>query len=521
MQVGWWTAVLLACPAAFGQQPGYCALCDAALHGDVATARQLLDGGADANARDQAGWTPLMLAASMTARRGSGDFLATAKLLLERGADPNLPDGTGRTALLESTLSHASESGIILVPEPLVELLLASGANVNAQAADGATALQQVAGQWASQPGVVRMLLKHGARPNLANQEGRTALMLAAMRGKTETMTLLRSSGADAGLKDSQGKTALDLAVEEGFPEAAALLPAKDPTTAGATFRQARDNALLRHVRAGELKAATDLLAQGADPNAGSDRGAPALVTASGNILGLGLVRLLLEKGAAVNAASSDGTTALMMAAARFNPQVCELLLAHGAVIDARDAQGNTALLRATAFADSFEEDRWHLVRRLLDKGADPKAKNNAGATALMLAAGHACTPAMEALLEHGAEVNARDRAGKTALMIAVRRAHVDAVQLLLDHKAEIDARDNAGRSVLLASIDAPNRFSYQDQEIYSFEIFRLLIESGSNVNVADNEGNTPVLAASRRGYSDAVKLLIEHGAAGHSGNPR
>jgi hypothetical protein len=47
-------------------------------------------------------------------------------------------------------------------------------------------------------------------------------------------------------------------------------------------------------------------------------------------------------------------------------------------------------------------------------------------------------------------------------------------VKLLLDRKADVNARDNLGRSVLLKSIDAPDRFSYQEQEKYSFEIFRL-----------------------------------------------
>jgi ankyrin repeat protein len=68
----------LACAPAFAQPVGSNALSDAALRGDAITARKLLDGGADPNARDEAGSTPLMYAVSMTARRASGgDFLAT------------------------------------------------------------------------------------------------------------------------------------------------------------------------------------------------------------------------------------------------------------------------------------------------------------------------------------------------------------------------------------------------------------------------------------------------------------
>ena len=182
-----WLALRLACAPAFAQPAGSNALSDAALRGDALTARKLLDGGADPNARDELGSTPLMNAVSMTARRDTGgDFLATAKLLLERGADPNLTNPAGRTALLDATVGYASESGIVLVPEPLVELLLRAGADVDAQASDGTTALHQVAGQFASQPRLIRMLLDHGARQNLADKEGRTALMRAAMLGRTE-----------------------------------------------------------------------------------------------------------------------------------------------------------------------------------------------------------------------------------------------------------------------------------------------------------------------------------------------
>jgi ankyrin repeat protein len=275
----------------------------------------------------------------------------------------------------------------------------------------------------------------------------------------------------------------------------------------------ARNSALLRHIRASEEEAAGEMLAQGADANATDHQGTPALVVAAGNPAMRGIVGLLLEKGAAVNAEDGEGTTALMAAADHHGVEACELLIAHHAAIDSRDAHGNTALLRAAASADNFLEERFHLLRLLLDKGADPNAKNDSGVTALMLAAARASSPALQILLDRGAEVNARDRIGRTALTIAVRQGDADPVQLLLEHKADPNARDQAGRSVLLASIDAPDHFSYQNQEMYSFAVFQLLIENGARVNVADNEGITPLLVAVQRGYWEAVRLLVERGA--------
>ena len=194
-----------------------------------------------------------------------------------------------------------------------------------------------------------------------------------------------------------------------------------------------------------------------------------------------------------MNAADGEGTKALMAAADAFGLEASELLIAHGGSLGVRDAHGNTALLRAAASADSFLKERRPLLRLLLDKGAAAKAKNDSGVTALMLAAMRG-SPALGILLDRGAEVSARDGAGRTALMRAVTQGDASLVKLLLDRQADASARDRAGRSVLLASIDAPDHFSERSQVKYPFEIFRLLMENGSRVDMADEEGNTPLL---------------------------
>lgn len=506
----WTAAIVLACPL-FGQQP--VTLSDAAMRADAAAARKLLDAGADPNQRDEYGLTPLMQAASLTARH-SGDFVAVAKLLLDRGADPNARSAQGRTAFLDATLGYASESGILPVSQPLVELLLNAGSDINAQSVDGTAALHQVAGQWASQPRIVEFLLDRGGRLDARNHDGRTPLMVAAMHGRTIIVTLLRRRGADPALQDLHGMTALDLAVEAGFPDTVAVLQAGLPRARAAEMlRKSRDRGLLRAIRSTDYQAAHDLLEHGASPNAGAGEGEPALVQAAANSSGESLVRLLVEKGAVVNAADRDGLTPLMAAAGHYGHEECALLLAHGAAVEARDAHGNTALLRAAAQADGSMEARWGLVRLLLDKGADPKAANDSGVTALMRAAERASVPALQALLDRGAEVHARDRDGRIALLIAVRRGDPEPVELLLDRHAEVNARDRSGRSVLLAAIDAPEHFSYQDQERFSPQIVRMLLRRGADPNLADDQGDTPLEAARRRGYAEAVAMLHAAGA--------
>ncbi|MGH9846685.1 MAG: ankyrin repeat domain-containing protein [Blastocatellia bacterium] len=77
-----------------------------------------------------------------------------------------------------------------------------------------------------------------------------------------------------------------------------------------------------------------------------------------------------------------------------------------------------------------------------MDKGADPNAKNNVGATALMLAAGdHA---KVKLLLNKGADVNARSNSGATVLIIAaVYAGAADTVRALLDKGVDANAKDS------------------------------------------------------------------------------
>jgi ankyrin repeat protein len=91
------------------------------------------------------------------------------------------------------------------------------------------TALMWVAGHGRDVPpreGVetARLLLAHGARLDLADNRGRTALMIASATGHLPMVELLRAAGADPALRDLTGRTARDLALEEGRREVVEFL---------------------------------------------------------------------------------------------------------------------------------------------------------------------------------------------------------------------------------------------------------------------------------------------------------
>lgn len=95
-------------------------------------------------------------------------------------------------------------------------------AEVDHQDQDGRTALQVAAGL--GHPPVVKALIAAGADVNKPTKEGMTALMLAASVGNTEMVEILLDAGANPELQDGVGTTALLAAAYNGFPQVVEVL---------------------------------------------------------------------------------------------------------------------------------------------------------------------------------------------------------------------------------------------------------------------------------------------------------
>ena len=183
----------------------------------------LLERGADVNLTDPDGATALVLAII----NYHYDFAA---MLLEHGADPNIADTTGMAALYAAvdidTLPWMFGRPEIAQPSKitavrLIEMLLEHGANPNARL----TAVQM---QRAHTDG----------DPSLG--VGSTAFMRAAKAGDTPVMKLLLAHGADPNLVQKNGNTALMLAAGLGYRDGNMAVPTRDRgTTAGNPRRRA------------------------------------------------------------------------------------------------------------------------------------------------------------------------------------------------------------------------------------------------------------------------------------------
>jgi ankyrin repeat protein len=106
----------------------------------------------------------------------------------------------------------------------VAEYLIKAGAHVNSKSNNGLKAAPIQSAAAGGHKKIVKMLLEHGADPNIREQAGYTPLHAAAQNGDEQLIRILLYGGADLTLTSNNGKTALDLAMEAGHAKATLLL---------------------------------------------------------------------------------------------------------------------------------------------------------------------------------------------------------------------------------------------------------------------------------------------------------
>ena len=239
-------------------------------------------------------------------------------------------------------------------------------------------------------PAAILRLLDEGASVDARDKDGSTLLIQEAeYEGVAATVKVLLEHGADVNAKDKDGNTPLIEAAQHSDPDVVALL----------LEHGANVNVDINGIPA-PLWAAIG----GDDQHDASTRIQNATV--------------LLEHGADFQSCGEDGVTPLMQVAQDDDMvPVLKLLLAKGARIDARDSTGETALY----YAGGAEES----MATLLDHGANIDTRDNEGKTPLMHAAEYGHRKTIAFLLARGAKVNSKDKHGLTALGYAMRSTYI------------------------------------------------------------------------------------------------
>jgi ankyrin repeat protein len=245
------------------------------------------------------------------------------------------PNKGDKARVVNPPLYYASLAGL----QRSVKILLDSGADVDARARDGGTALTLAAEN--GHEAVVRLLLEYRADVNAEARYGGTALTWAAKNGHEAVVRLLLKHRADVDAKGHYGRTALTLAAENGH-EAVVRLLLEHRADVDARLGYG-GTALTRAAENGHEAVVRLLLEHRADVDVKDDYGGTALTRAAENGHEA-VVRLLLEHRADVDARDGDGGTALTWAAENGHEAVVLLLVEHRADVDARDGDGGTAL---------------------------------------------------------------------------------------------------------------------------------------------------------------------------------
>ena len=435
----------------------------ASINGDAAIIAALLKAGADANEHLPLGRTPLMAAS----RTGNVEAI---QVLLDHGADVN-----ARETLRGTTpLMWAADEGHAAA----IQLLIQRGADFKARSDMTERGRGPALGK-ANDP------RKQVAAQGRALAAGRALDLrdLSALRGDNNGIGGQGAGGIARGGRTRGGRAPNGRAtdgVDQGFDQN------DDGAVAAFGFRgrpAPKDGGaltpLVYAVRADDLDSVKVLLAAGADLNQVTGYGwSPLLVATQNRYYRLGAY--LIDHGADVNLANHGGWTPLYLATDNRNIEsgdypvrkgdmdhldFIKLLLDKGANVNARmkdstetrtvftnqwlDENGATAFLRASQSGDLV------LMKLLLAHGADPKIGTVLHVTALEVAAGvgwvegityewspEATLEAVKMLLDLGLDVNAQADTGRTALHGAAHKGRTDIIQVLVDHGAKLDVRD-------------------------------------------------------------------------------
>ena len=282
----------------------------------------LIKSGAKVNGMDGFGYTPLLYAVDK-------EQVNCVSALVSAGADVNI---SGKYREQESPLFVASKHGNC----EIVKILIDAGADVNETDSQGNSPLIHAAKEGknlsnlrlpsakVTQPSnyltCLGLLLVAGADVNMANKNGRTALLLATARGNIKSMEFLLEAGSDINWKDRNRMTAL-MYVARNWEDYIKKRIVSDPSTfmkllldAGAHVNNAKktgSTALMEAANSGETVCLSMLLKSGADVNLTDRRGLTALMMA----LDRGTVTTLVQHGAPVNWANDEGLTPLLYVA--------------------------------------------------------------------------------------------------------------------------------------------------------------------------------------------------------------
>ena len=478
---------------------------------------------------------------------------AAVRSLLEKKADVNAPQADGATAIQWAAYRNDPE---------MADLLIRAGANVKAANHDGATALYlaSIAG---SAP-MMDKLLKAGADVNERGPEGETPIMLAARNGRVDALKVLLDHNADVNATDKlRGTTALMWASEQVHPDAVKLLIEHGANVAASSNVDTKGNrAYLAPTISQRLESSLGAKGQskgvrgdfgfGATPTARPPAAkAPVAGANSGDLQAAADEEAAFASFGRQKDKNGGGLTPLVYAARENCIECAENLVKAGADVNQKTHYGWTALLTAT------QNRHYKLAVYLLEHGANPNLANNGGWTPLYLATDNrnieggdypVRNPDMDhldyiqLLIAKGANVNARIcgnastakeckgdstetrtiftmqwlyEDGATPFLRAAQSGDVKLMKLLLEHGADpkINTAQDVTPLAVAAGIGWVEGVTYEWSDKDNLEAVKMCLDLGIDPNIGDDQGRAALHGAAHKGRLPVIQLLVDRGA--------
>lgn len=425
----------------------------------------------------------------------SAPDVETVKQKIEEGNDPTAKNGNAFDGVTYAILQDA--------PLATIEYMTSlEGNSVNKLTHDGRTYVFWAA--YRSNLPVVKMLLAKGAKLDIVDTHGNTALTFAATNGvtNTEIYDVLIEGGADVKFTDHHGANALLLAAasDKDF----ALM---NYFTAKGLDVKAKDNegnsAFNYAARKGNIDMMEQLVEAGVEYKGLNSEGGNAMIFAARGTRnvsnGIEVYKYLEKKGVKPKVVTNEGVTPLHLLAGRSEDmEVLQYFIKKGVNLNQLDADGNNPLMIAA------NRNKIEVVQLFAKETKDINVSNKKGETALNNALSGNTIEVVNYLLSEGAEVN--EYSGK-----AVMESYKSGDEKELQAKVAALYSEDFNPSGVQADGNTLLHYAAEQDDL---ELMKITLNWEMDINTKNDEGNTALLiAAMKASNTEVLQFLIDNGA--------